>query len=253
MGERYSVKDLRDMLNRLKRESEFLYQYGDLSSFNDLFNKLSLDDQKRLIYLALTKGDKDVKNVARYLMKKLNPAPKNFKELLTQISPEDITELESPPMEDEQLELTENEPLTTAAQQRIDEELQKACNKIGFLEVEEAYWILIPSDPAEETIWIEAVGGENKELSRVRIPTLVMYEPTKPEKHNLLIAMRRASCIIHVHNHPELPDTLYRQYSKSCQPSRADRNFALQWKSDNPEIRSKMKFFVVQGKSFVEY
>ena len=94
MSNRHHIEELSDMLSRLKYDAEFLYRYGSLASSVDLFDSLSLDDKKRLIYLALTEGDKDVQNVAHCLMQKLSRAPQNFEELLAQISPEDRTELE---------------------------------------------------------------------------------------------------------------------------------------------------------------
>jgi len=244
MSDRHYIEELRDMLSRLKHDSEFLYQYGSPGSSVDFFNSLSLDDRKRLIYLALTEGDKDVQNVAHYLMQKLSPVPRNLKELFAQLTPEDKTEFEKL-MEDKQLR---PKLLTIIDQQKITEELQKICNQIGFLEVEEAFWILIPNDPGEETLWIEAVGGKEDGLNRVRLPSQVMYDPTKEEKHDLITAMRGALWVLHVHNHPELAG-----YINSCEPSRNDLIFALEWKSVRPEIKGKMKFFVVKGKSVVEY
>lgn len=85
-------------------------------------------------------------------------------------------------------------------------------------------------------------------MSRTRLSFEVMYDPKKEEKYDLIIAMRRALWILHIHNHPELPD-----YISLCGPTAADQDFALQWKSIRPELASKMKFFVVQGDSAVEY
>ena len=38
---------------------------------------------------------------------------------------------------------------------RIIDQLKEACDRIGFLRIEEAYWILIPHDPSEEATCIE--------------------------------------------------------------------------------------------------
>lgn len=241
---RHHIEELRDMLSNLKRDAEFLYRYGSPGSSVGLFQSLSLDDRKRLIYLALAEGDEDVQNVARYLMQNLSSPPRNLAELLAQMSPEDKAEF----AEIREDKLLKTKSLTVIDRQRITEELRKVCGRIGFLKVEEAFWILIPKDPIGDAIWIEAVGGKDEVLSRIRLPFQVMYDPKKEEKYDLITAMRRALWILHIHNHPKLPG-----YISLCEPTADDQGFALQWKSIRPELPSKMKFFVVQGDSAVEY
>lgn len=135
MSNRRHIEEFRDMLSNLRRDAEFLYRYGSPGSSVDLFQSLSLDDRKRLIYLALTESDNDVQNVARYLMQNFSSAPQNPAELLAQMSPEDKAEL---------TELREDKRLKTKTptaidRQRITEELRKVCDRIGFLKVEDAF------------------------------------------------------------------------------------------------------------------
>lgn len=94
-----------------------------------------MDDRKRLICLALAEGDKDVQNVAHYLMQRLSPAPRDLEELLTQMSPEDTAELAGL-VEDE---VSRQKTLTAIEQSRITRELQKACAQLGSLKAEEAF------------------------------------------------------------------------------------------------------------------
>ena len=240
MSNRRHIEELSDKLSILKHDAEFLYRYDNLASSVDFFNSLSLDDRKKLIYLALTEGDKDVQNVAHYLMQKLSLVPRNMEELLAQKTSEDRAELEDKSLRPESL--------TASDRQRITEELRRARDQIGFLEVEEAFWILIPNDPAEKALWIEAVGGKDEILSQFRMSFQVRYEPKKEEKYDLITAMRKALCILHIHNHPELSG-----YISLCEPSADDLGFALQWKDVRPELASKMKFFVVKADNVVEY
>ena len=240
MSDQRHIEELRDKLSILKHDAEYLYRYGSPANSIELFNKLSLDDRKILIYLALSEEDKDVQNVSHYLMQQLSPAPRNRKELLTQMSPEIRVALEDKP----------STPKSLAAidEQRIIEELRKGCDRIGHFKIEEAFWILIPNDPAEEAVWIKAVGGKDEILSRVRMPSQVIYYPQERRKLELITAMRGALWILHIHNHPELPG-----YISLCEPSDNDRSFALQWKSVRSWTEGKMKFFVVQGASVIEY
>lgn len=244
MSNRRHIEELRDMLSRLKQEAAFLYRYGNLASLDDFFNNLSLDDKKRLIYLALTEGDKDIQNVANYFLKKLSPVPRNLKELLAQMSSEDKGEL-AELMEDK---LSGPKSLTAIDEQRITAELRKACDRIGFLEVEEAFWILIPKDPAKDGFWIEAVGGKDETSVRLRFPSEVMYDPEKEEKYDLLTTMRNAMWVLHVHNHPKLPG-----HNSLCEPSDEDLGFALEWNSVRPELAKRLKFFVIKENMAVEY
>jgi len=244
MSNRRHIEELRDMFSRLKQEAEFLYRYGRLASLEDFFKGLSLEDKKRLIYLGLTEGDKDIQNVANYFMKKLSPTPENPKELLAQMSSDDKAEL-AELIEDK---LTGSKYLTPIDEQRISEELRKACNQIGFLEVEEAFWILIPKDPAEDSSWIKALGGKDETSESIRLPNKVLYEPPKEEKYKLLTDMRKALWVLHVHNHPKLSG-----HNSICEPSGDDLGFALHWKSLRPELPNKSKFFVVQENMALEY
>jgi hypothetical protein len=235
-----NTEELRDILVSLKHDAEYLYQYGDLGYSKDVFHGLSVNDQRILIYLALTEGDKDIQNVAQELMQRFWKKSLSPTELLATIPPEDKAEF----MKESCISKSSEETIA----QRIDTELHKACERIGHLETEEAFWILIPDAPAAEAVWVEAVGTEGKISSSVRFHNQVIYEPDKEEKYELLSLMRKARHILHVHNHPETPG-----YITYCKPSDNDRSFALYWKSVRPELASKMRFFIVKGHSFVEY
>jgi len=145
--------------------------------------------------------------------------------------------------------------------QRVIEELKKACAQIGFSDIEEAIWVLIPKNPKEETVWLDAVGGgkDDKILSSIRLPFQVMYRPSEEEKRKLIALMQEALWVLHIHNHP---------YGVGlCEPSYNDICFAADWRSINSDITNmmslksilrnaitfKMKFFVIQGNKVVEY
>jgi len=137
--------------------------------------------------------------------------------------------------------------------ERINKELQKAIKKIGTLPIEEAFWILIPVNPHEDANWIKAIGGKDEIFSRIRQHCTVYYEPTEEDKDKLIIAMQKASCILHVHNHPfhNHPDSSRKK--EPLVPSPNDLGFAAHWKSVRSEFSKKMKFFIVRGNNIVEY
>ena len=68
MDKRISTDELRDKICHFKKGAEALYRYGDPGSSKTLFNSLSNNDQKRLLYWALIDGDTDIKNIAKYFM-----------------------------------------------------------------------------------------------------------------------------------------------------------------------------------------
>ena len=234
------IEELRDALVHLKHDAQFLYQHGGLGRSAELFRQLSQEDQKRLICCALTEGDRDIENVARHLMRNLKPAPCNLKELFAQMNREDRIEIErmragtkqdAKPSEDRVLEL-----------------LSHACGKIGSLEVEEAYWVLIPHDPCLEADWVPAMGTKSDVSLFCKFPFQVAYDPNNQEKYELITGMRNAQWVLHIHNHPHLSG-----FSTSCDASLADVGFAQQWKSNRPELAGKMRFFVVDEDNAVEY
>lgn len=242
MTTNYYPEELRDKLSVLKHDAESLYRYGELSSSIDLFNELSPENQRVLLYLALTEGDKDVQNVAHRLM---GPVPSSPEELLQQMSPYSRDQLEEDPKDIQ----SEQSAMVASDAERVANELREACNRIGSLAVEEAFWILLPFDARGKAIWIEAAGvAGHQVLDRLRFPSHVLYELTRDEKHTLIVSMQKAAWVLHVHNHPEVPG-----YVVYCAPSSDDIGFASQWKLVDPELASKMRFFVIKGERVVEY
>ena len=174
MKDRLHIDEIRDLVRHLKKGAESLYRYGDPGRAVTIFDNLGINDKKRLIYWALKEGDNDIKNVAKYLMRKLRPTPEDQEHLLTQMDPNDRAEIE-------QIEsIKEEKPPTLSVNdcERIHEVLKKACSKIGFIEQEEAFWILIPENPLEKTLWIQARGKRGEVSSLIRLPSQVDYEPT---------------------------------------------------------------------------
>jgi len=82
---RLPIEQLRGYLEALKRDSEYLYRYGGLSGNTDFFPKLSDQDKRRLIFLAFIEGDKDINNVAHFLMGRLKPNPGSLRGLFLQM------------------------------------------------------------------------------------------------------------------------------------------------------------------------
>jgi hypothetical protein len=124
-----------------------------------------------------------------------------------------------------------------------------ASSKIGFLPVEHAFWILIPSDrsPAK---WISATGQHDGLPTSIRLPVTVLYAPSEGEVAELLAAMRTCEFVIHVHNHPLEP---YPGIKGSSDPSRDDFIFATAWRKRLSEVADRLKFFIVHGDEMVGY
>ncbi len=237
----YYIEELRDKLSVLKHDAEFLYRYGALSGSVDFFGKLPPENQRVLLYLALTEGDEDVRNVAHVLM---GPVLSSAEELLRQMSAYNRDQLE----EARKSGQSKQGLVAKLDVERATNELRKACNRIGSLAIEEAFWILLPCDPAEKALWIEAAGATGRVPDGFRTSSYVPYEPTRDEKHRLLVSMQKAAWVLHVHNHPDMQG-----YVVHCAPSSSDMAFALQWKSTCIDLADKMRFFVIKGQSVCEY
>lgn len=245
MKDRLHIDELRDLVGHLKKGAESLYRYGDAGSSKTLFNNLSNDDQKRLLYWALIEGDKDIKNIAKYFMQQLNPAPKDVKELLAQMKPSDRDEIETISSQVDKCQV--DTELLEVAKQKVIEILNEACEKIGSIEIEKAFWVLIPSDVSKNAVWLQARGIAGANISSyIGWPDKVCYDPEKEEQYKLLSMMREASLVLHIHNHPTTPNTIY-----GASPS--DRSFAKHWKYLRKELTSKMLFFIIQRRTAFEY
>jgi hypothetical protein len=242
MYDRLSIDEIRDMAKQLKKHAEYLYRYADPGRSMDLFNKLSAKDKLRLLYWVFTQeDDRDIKAVANHLMAKFDEKLSDLEELLDQLRPEDKAEID-----DIGSQLRTKKLLFLSAQDkaRIGLVLSQAREKLGPLEVEEAYWVLLPSDPIEPGVWISARGRATEISSFVRLPDSVDYDPDKDELYNLYGAMRRASWVLHIHNHPN---------SLTPEPSSQDRAFVRDWKTRRPELSGKLKFFVIGETEATEY
>ena len=239
-----SIDELRDMVGHLKGGAESLYRYGDVGHSKTLFNKLSENDQKRLLYLAFLENNTDITNVATNLMQQLTHPLRDFEDLLAHMDATDKEEIESLQM---QLKQDESE-LLDADRQRIMDALSESCDKIGSLSYEEAFWILIPSDPEENVTWIQASGKGEHDYAHVRLPDQVQYVPDKDELYKLLNAMRSSLWVLHIHNHPQSSkETEYYGASPS------DSGVAKHWKHLRSDLAARMKFFIVHQNTAFEY
>ena len=134
--------------------------------------------------------------------------------------------------------------------QKIIEELKKACEQIGFIDVEESFWIVIPKNPEEEAVWLDAVesGRDNEFLSSVRLPGTATCRPSEEKIKELVTIFNQALRVLHIHNHP-----FNEGETDSGRPSEADIYAAAYWKSITTGLANKMKFFIIQGNKVVEY
>ena len=248
MIKRRHIEELRDMLGILKNDSESLYHFGDLCYSKDCFSELLDSDRRRLIYLALSEGDEDTRAVANHLKRSLKPQPRNKEELFAQLDETDRAEIEEYERLFEEIGTTDqcDTVINASVRDRISSVLREGCERIGFLEVEEAFRVLIPPESEEAPIWVGALqenGGFN-----ILLPEQVIYAPEEDRKYDLLSSIRHVLYVLHIHNHPISPGHI-----GICMASKADCGFADHWKSIRPELANRMLFFVVQANKAVEY
>jgi hypothetical protein len=244
MDKRLCTDELRDKIWLLKKGAESLYRYGDPGSSKAIINNLSSNDQKRFLYWALIEGDTDIKNIAKYFMDQIYPSFNNSDDLLNNLNQNDRAEIETIISQITNSKM-DNE-ISGDLKQRITKILTEACTKLGFLNEEEAFWILIPCDSSEYDVWIQAKGKTGHISSIISWPDHVCYEPELDEQYKLLNMMRKSLFVIHIHNHPQVPNLIYGA-------SQNDRSFAKYWKHLRNELSPKMKFFIVQQDSAFEY
>lgn len=230
------VEELYDLVVSLGQAADSLYQYGDSNNCRTLLDSLSKTDQNRFITLTMCLGDKRVHDV----INNIYGGVKDIEVLLSQLEPQDRDEIEEISLQ------FKNRFSSIDLFNEIQQELQKAIQMLEGLTVEEAFWVLLHSGQLKAADWIEAIGKEDDPKSQIRLPGMVIYDPQKEEKFNLITAMRKAQGILHIHNHPESSNTRFGASSN-------DRGFAHHWKSYRPELSHKMKFFIVQRGQIIEY
>ena len=193
---------------------------------------------------ALIEGNNDIKNIAKYFIKQIDPSLNDASDLLKHLSFKDREEIEFVVSQITNTEI-DNE-ISGELKQEITRILYEACKKLGFLNNEEAFWVLIPYDPSKSNIWLQARGKIGHISAQITWPDHVCYEPELEEQYKLLNMMRESLFVIHIHNHPTVPNLLY-----GASPN--DRSFAKYWKNLRKELFFKMKFFIVQQDSAFEY
>jgi hypothetical protein len=165
-------------------------------------------------------------------------------ELLARMNVPDKEEIEQLQLQLKQ----EKQELSSGEMQRIADVLSIACDRIGSLSYEEAFWVLIPMDPDEAVTWIQASGKGEQDYTHVRLPNEVEYAPDSDEVHRLLSLMRSSAWVLHIHNHPQSPEE-----TECYGASAGDAGFLKHWKHLRPELTAKMKFFVVSQNTAFEY
>lgn len=240
IGPRRNIEELYDIINCLEREASSLYQYGESMYANELYNSLSQSDQRRLIALSLSIGSRAICDV----INKLYPKSQDVKEILFRMDLQDKTEIEEIIT---QFKNRCSNEIKYCIKEKINQELQKAFEIMNTLPIEEAFWIFIYEDLVKDSVWIEAASNMGEAyLSRVRFHAMVIYDPKKNDKYNLVSAIRKADYVIHIHNHPKLPNSVFGASSN-------DIGFAGYWKSYRPELGYKMKFYIIQDDKIFAY
>lgn len=239
-SKRISIEQLRSVLKKLKSEAEYLYRYGDIT-FDKQFLNMPSADQLMLLYIAITEGDRDAKTVAHELKNRANIIFSDIEELRSRLHKEDLKKLN-----DSQQKNPKNyeKELSKEATERIRAELSKACQKIGCLDIEDAYWVLIPEIYGREALWIEASGNYKGDV-KFLFSDHVYYNLEGEELYWLIERMKESLYVLHLHNHPT---------GNKISPSTEDRSFSEHWKDKDPLFKAgMMKFFIIQENVALEY
>ena len=194
-GERLGIDHLKVLAKRLKTEAEYLYRYGDIT-FDKQFLKMHPADRLILLYIALSEGDRDIKAVADKLRLYVNVKFSDIEELQSLISDDDL----------KRLSVTRNQgedkiKPDTNDTERIMKELRKACKVMGYLEVEDAYWVIISPDCEKEATWVEA-SAYHKGNMKLLFSDHVYFNIDEAEQYRLIERMKEGAYILHLHNHP---------------------------------------------------
>ncbi len=191
--------------------------------------------------MAFLHGGQNAKVVACHLLENAPGLPQHPSQLIGQLLPEDRAEIDAC--------FSGDTPGLSADEGRVRQEVSKAAQALVGLAVEEAFWILVPESAEAASVWIEAVGLKGEPLSlQCRLATTVLYDPDDEQKHDLISQMRKAACVIHVHNHPRYPGD-----TAAPTASQADMASFAYWQSLRPELKHKMRAFIVDGNRVVEY
>ncbi|MBS4015994.1 MAG: hypothetical protein KGZ86_06135 [Candidatus Latescibacteria bacterium] len=233
ISNKHSLEELREVIKNFRNDLEWLYRYGNAGNSSNFFLSLNEEDKKRLICLALLEKDKDTLIVTRYFMEKMNLADKSIDDLLMLMAEESRLEIEM--FIKSMNEIQYKDEIPNDEYQRIINELKKAVRKIGGQPIEHAFWILIPKDINCEALWIDASDSSSVFSTE--------YAPEKHEKYEFISNARRSIWIIHVHNHPAV-DFIGGDNNRSLMPSKADHDFARQWKGLYPELQYKLLFLL---------
>lgn len=238
-----SLDDIFDALDVLRRDADNLNRYGVPINSAILFQHMSNDDRRRVIYCALTIGDKAVRDTANHFVQQLDPIPISVDELSSQMDPRHKCEIDAIVEQGRRRRIISNQDL-----RQISQILCEACCSMSGLTQEEAYWVLIPTNLSDAPVRMKAMGIASGINVCVQSFSHVLYEPDNKEMRSLFAAMRRSAWALHIHNHPVTAGE-----QNACSASLADLEFARHWKSLRGELAGKMKFFIVQDGMAIEY
>lgn len=126
---------------------------------------------------------------------------------------------------------------------RLGHVVQSMGVRLGSLDVEEAYWILVP--PTGEPAIEAAMGGAASPGGRM--PHQVVFDPSDRVLAQLSQRMGSMEWVLHVHNHPRISADM------PFAPSAEDQGYTEWWKGAVPQAAGRMKFFVIDEARVLEY
>lgn len=225
------------ILGRFKQDAEFLFRYGNPGKSKELFDTISSDDQKRLLYIAYIEGDSDVRGVAEYFAKDYFSGISDLSQFARFLTTEDrVSIIKSLPVDSRMKKIH---------QQRITIVLSGLYPHICMLDKPFAFWVLIPKNNDMKEIIIGDTHFKGKQ--NVSINVLLSGNYVFQVDTELALEKEMAKCVwvLHIHNHTGDP--------RYIQAGHDDINYVNSWKVDNPNIAKKMLFFLVEKNIVIEY
>jgi hypothetical protein len=237
---RKHIEELREeLLGSLHVAWQSVFQYGYFKIAEDPLHRFSEEDQKRILCMALILGPWHIRRVAEKIIERRGEEWKDCSRMMSTMNEKDRAELESI-----QRSLGVNSIASESDEMDIKEELAFAHSQMSRLQHEETVWIFIPFERAETIIWVPTNMAGDDQLKRVRFGDAAWENLNKGQEYELLTKVRQSKWTLHLHNHPVSGIPL---------PSPADLSTSTSWKNLRPELKPKMKFFIVGKDSVAEY
>jgi len=230
-------KKSKNILEQFKQDANTLFRYDNPGKSKKLFDTISSDDQKRLLYMAFVDGDSDIRGVAEYFVKNYYPGISDLSQFSRYLKPEDrVSILKNIPLDSR---MKKND------QQRILKVLSTFYPYICMLDKQFALWLLIPKSGNMKEIII----GDTRFWGKQKLSLNALFSGNYvfhlEKEISLKREMAKCSWVLNIHNH--VADANYIQAGDD------DIAYVNSWKDKYPRIAKRMLFFLIEKNIVIEY